>query len=126
MLRDGKFITIDQSRLVPGDIVSIQAGMVYCDMAVLVGETVVDESSLTGESMPVVKAAVDETNTHEYDPVHYHKHSTVFAGTTVLNQGNTREQQGCEPGSCCKDWLLHSERRAPARNVFRKAQAVQV
>ncbi|RYH30767.1 HAD family hydrolase [archaeon] len=89
VLRDGKFLTIDQSRLVPGDIVSIQAGMVYCDMVVLTGETVVDESSLTGESMPVVKTAVDETNTHEYDPVQYHKHSTVFAGTSVLNQSSS-------------------------------------
>ena len=86
VLRDGKFVTVDQARVVPGDVIALQPGMVYCDMVVLSGETVVDESSLTGESMPIVKTAIDETDPYAFDPVHHHKHHTVFAGTTIINQ----------------------------------------
>lgn len=98
VLRDGTFHTIDQSRLVPGDVIAIESGPVFCDMVVLTGETVVDESSLTGESMPIVKTALDETDPTLYDPISHHKHHTIFAGTTVINQdqknGSNKSNKG--------------------------------
>lgn len=84
--RGGKFVKIDQAELVPGEVVLVKAGLVYCDMVILTGETVVDESSLTGESMPIVKVSLDTNNQYEYDPIHHHKHNTIFAGTTVVSQ----------------------------------------
>ena len=84
-LRDGQFVEIDQSKVVPGDIISLQSGMTYCDMVLLSGEAIVDESSLTGESMPVVKTPVDPTSTAPYDALHQHKHHSIFAGTVVTN-----------------------------------------
>jgi hypothetical protein len=88
VLRDnGKVVeTIDQSKLVPGDVVLVQPGEVFCDMVLLSGEAVVDESSLTGESMPVVKIPLYSTDDHDYDPVLHHKHNTIYAGTTIVNQ----------------------------------------
>lgn len=86
VLRDGQLIEIDQAKLVPGDVIAIKPGVAYSDMVILTGETVVDESSLTGESMPVVKTALDELNPHSYDPIQHHKHNTVYAGTIVVQQ----------------------------------------
>jgi cation-transporting ATPase 13A3/4/5 len=86
VIRDGEIVTINQSELVPGDIIDLQSGMVYCDMVILKGEIVVDESSLTGESMPIVKTALDITDSKSFDPINHHKHHTVYAGTTIMNQ----------------------------------------
>lgn len=83
--REGQFVEVDQSALVPGDVVSLQSGVAYCDMVILTGEAIVDESSLTGEAMPVVKTALDPTNPAPYDAVHRHKHHSVFAGTEVTS-----------------------------------------
>jgi P-type E1-E2 ATPase len=44
--------------------------------------------------MPVVKTAVDETNPAPYDPVHSHKHNTVFAGTSVISQDQQVDDNG--------------------------------
>ena len=57
VLRDGKSITLAASELVPGDIVLLQAGnVVPADLRLLeVVEMQIDESALTGESIPVSK-----------------------------------------------------------------------
>jgi cation-transporting ATPase 13A3/4/5 len=91
VLRNGKFVDIEQTHLVPGDVVSISAGVVYCDMVILTGEALVDESSLTGESMPIVKTALDPLNPVPYDAIHHHKHHSVFAGTTVIDESEKKE-----------------------------------
>jgi cation-transporting P-type ATPase 13A2 len=77
---------------VPGDVVAIGAGPVYCDMVILTGEAVVDESSLTGESMPVVKTAVDPTNPQVYNAIHHHKHHSIFAGTAVTENAESTSE----------------------------------
>ena len=52
--RDGSFANIDATLLVPGDLVLLAAGSaVPADCRVNQGEIEVDESSLTGESLPV-------------------------------------------------------------------------
>lgn len=55
--RSGKIIVVDTTSLVPGDIVLLEAGdMVPCDIRVLKSDKAfVDESTLTGESVPVEK-----------------------------------------------------------------------
>uniref|UniRef100_A0A8C0MR03 Polyamine-transporting ATPase 13A2 n=1 Tax=Canis lupus familiaris TaxID=9615 RepID=A0A8C0MR03_CANLF len=75
---------VDSSELVPGDCLVLprEGGLVPCDAALVAGECVVNESSLTGESVPVLKTALPE------GPVSYcpetHRRHTLFCGTLVL------------------------------------------
>lgn len=67
-LTDGKTISIEDLKI--GDVIAIRAGeMIVCDGKVVKGEGVVDESSLTGEAVPVVKKV----------------NSLVLSGTVVQN-----------------------------------------
>lgn len=88
VLRDGYLVPDLPSReLVPGDIVELQVGdKVPADMRVAVLKTStlrVEQSSLTGEAMPVLKG----TNTLLLsDDIELQaKENMVFAGTTVVN-----------------------------------------
>ena len=57
VLRDGSWLVVPARDLVPGDIVRIRAGdFVPADLQVLDGKLAVDQSSLTGESLPMEKA----------------------------------------------------------------------
>ena len=60
-LRDGKWQTVLAKTLVPGDIVRVRLGnVVPADVKLLEGEYLdVDQSALTGESLPVSKKAGD-------------------------------------------------------------------
>ncbi|KAJ0860542.1 putative P-type H(+)-exporting transporter [Helianthus annuus] len=57
VLRDGKWSEEDASLLVPGDIISIKLGdIVPADARLLEGDPLkIDQSALTGESLPVTK-----------------------------------------------------------------------
>ncbi len=56
VLRKGKEVPVSASELKPGDKIIIKAGdMVPADAVVLTGTASFDESSLTGESLPVPK-----------------------------------------------------------------------
>ncbi len=61
VLRDGNWVTLPARELVPGDIVRIRLGdIVPADIKLVEGEyLLVDESVLTGESMPVEKKVGD-------------------------------------------------------------------
>ncbi|GMQ09184.1 hypothetical protein CsSME_00052655 [Camellia sinensis var. sinensis] len=62
VLRDGKWGEQDAAILVPGDIVSIKLGdIVPADARLLEGDPLkIDQSALTGESLPVTKNTGDE------------------------------------------------------------------
>ena len=62
VLRDGVFQRIDTALIVPGDIVKVKIGdMIPADMRLVSGEYLsVDQSALTGESLPVQKGKDDE------------------------------------------------------------------
>ncbi|UKL13366.1 HAD-IC family P-type ATPase [Dissulfurimicrobium hydrothermale] len=54
ILRNGKWIEKDARELVPGDVIVIKLGdIIPADAKIIEGELSVDESALTGESMPV-------------------------------------------------------------------------
>ncbi len=56
VLRDGKWVQLPAKLLVPGDVVRIRMGdFVPADVKLASGEVEVDESALTGESLPVTK-----------------------------------------------------------------------
>ena len=61
VLRDKKWETISAKELVPGDIVHVRLGdIVPADLKLIKGEYLsVDESALTGESLPIEKKPRD-------------------------------------------------------------------
>lgn len=61
VLRDGRFQTIPARELVPGDIIKLRIGnVVPADVQLLRGDYLsIDQSALTGESLPVSKRAQD-------------------------------------------------------------------
>ncbi|XVE83823.1 hypothetical protein DITRI_Ditri16bG0118400 [Diplodiscus trichospermus] len=61
VFRDGKWIEEDASVLVPGDIISIKLGdIIPADARLLDGDPLkIDQSALTGESLPVTKGPGD-------------------------------------------------------------------
>lgn len=75
---------VDSSELVPGDCLVLpqEGGVMPCDAALVAGECVVNESSLTGESIPVLKTALPE-GPKPYCPETHRRH-TLFCGTLIL------------------------------------------
>ncbi|XP_037642436.1 probable cation-transporting ATPase 13A3 isoform X3 [Sebastes umbrosus] len=74
--------------LVPGDVILIPAnGMIMpCDVVLIHGTCIVNESMLTGESVPVTKTSLPssgEDATRSYD-IEEHKRHTLFCGTQVI------------------------------------------
>ncbi len=61
VLRDGKSLRVETDRLVPGDIILLEAGdLVPADARILeCANLKADESAMTGESVPVDKSALD-------------------------------------------------------------------
>ncbi len=64
LYNDGKITEINANKLKKGDIILVKPGMsIPADGIITEGETSVDESSLTGESMPVSKSIGNEVTT---------------------------------------------------------------
>jgi len=81
--RDGAWQSLDSSQLVPGDIVRVVAGMnVPAAVRLVSSQSLeVDESLLTGESMPVIKDAA--LTLDEVAPL-AERGNMLHAGTSVL------------------------------------------
>ncbi|KAI8866266.1 hypothetical protein GQ42DRAFT_181430 [Ramicandelaber brevisporus] len=86
---NGKWIRIPSSELVPGDLVQLSeedSTNFACDMILLEGDCIVNESMLTGESVPVAKLPIDAYQVHTLDfnnpqpPPHVARH-ILYAGT---------------------------------------------
>eukprot|EP01052_Picozoa_sp_SAG31_P034052 SAG31_NODE_3923_length_3749_cov_2.030685_4_plen_534_part_00 len=96
-----RWVSCDSTSLVPGDVIKIRATadndasqgpwILPCDLLLTKGTVVLDESGLTGESMPVRKVAIDRTSRAYYD-VHKHSRHSLFAGTGVLQAGSDGEE----------------------------------
>ncbi len=57
VIRDGKEVEIPADEIIVGDIVIVKPGqLIPVDGIIIDGETTIDESSLTGESMPILKS----------------------------------------------------------------------
>ncbi|OQR86858.1 P-type ATPase (P-ATPase) Superfamily [Achlya hypogyna] len=83
VLRNSKYVRIDPQDLVLGDIVLVEQATVSADMLLLVGQCTTDESSLTGEAIPVPKPCVQITHTDVNDTT-THKASLLYCGSSVL------------------------------------------
>ncbi|PKU28092.1 hypothetical protein llap_21604 [Limosa lapponica baueri] len=84
----GEEMVVSSADLVPGDCISLPADgmLVPCDAALLTGECMVNESMLTGESVPVMKTplpAGSQAAGTLYSPEEHRRH-TLFCGTQVI------------------------------------------
>ncbi|CAH1240760.1 ATP13A3 [Branchiostoma lanceolatum] len=82
---------IPGQELVPGDVITIppHGTMMACDAVLITGNCIVNESMLTGESVPVTKTPLPSPPRGEgQDPALYmseeHKRHTLFCGTQVI------------------------------------------
>lgn len=94
VLRDGKVTTVSSSTLVPGDVVIVPNDwLLPCDLLLIQGACVVNESALTGESMPIQKYACNNDNTLYEPKTQQGAAHTLFAGTTVLQAGSAAGEE---------------------------------
>uniref|UniRef100_A0A915JNU7 Cation-transporting ATPase 13A3 n=1 Tax=Romanomermis culicivorax TaxID=13658 RepID=A0A915JNU7_ROMCU len=84
-----KNVVVCSTKLVPGDIIVIpnHGCVMQCDAVLLNGNCIVNESMLTGESVPVTKTPIPKVESLEgatfYGDKHHAKH-TLYNGTKVL------------------------------------------
>ncbi|CAH8525795.1 unnamed protein product [Schistosoma haematobium] len=91
-----EFKEVDSISLVPGDIIEIpQIGcLVQCDAILLAGNSIVNESTLTGESVPVTKIPLpDSPSKGTLFDIKVHGRHILFAGTTVIQTRNYADER---------------------------------
>ncbi|KAK2552730.1 Polyamine-transporting ATPase 13A3 [Acropora cervicornis] len=89
-------VEISSEDLVPGDVLVIppKGAMIHCDAVLISGNCIVNESMLTGESVPVTKTPLpnakrspgyseEEREQLPYNPERQKRH-TLFSGTRVI------------------------------------------
>ncbi|XP_065646542.1 polyamine-transporting ATPase 13A3-like [Hydra vulgaris] len=88
---DGNITEISSQNLVPGDVIVLPKfrSTLYCDAALVSGTVIVNESMLTGESVPVTKISISRPNNfnapnNEIFNTTKHSRNTLFCGTEVL------------------------------------------
>jgi cation-transporting ATPase 13A3/4/5 len=93
--RDGKWQQKSTAELLPGDVFEVTEGKnTPCDGVVLTGNIVADESSLTGEPLPIRKFPLRKDDVDvQYDRLGSSKISTIFSGT-IISQAQVTEEGG--------------------------------
>ncbi|ODM87469.1 putative cation-transporting ATPase 13A3 [Orchesella cincta] len=81
----GRFEDIPTEHLVPGDVIVIppHGYTMHCDAVLLSGNCIVNESMLTGESVPVTKIPLPNRNDICYNGKEHARH-TLFCGTHII------------------------------------------
>ncbi|KAF2362000.1 P-type ATPase subfamily V [Trinorchestia longiramus] len=82
---NGQAEAIPSEQLVPGDVLLVpaQGCMMQCDAVLLQGNAIVNESMLTGESVPVTKTPIVGRTNNQFSDKEHSKH-TLYCGTEVI------------------------------------------
>jgi cation-transporting ATPase 13A3/4/5 len=85
----GETQELSSDTLVPGDILLIppHGCVLQCDAVLMTGTVIVNESMLTGESMPITKVAMvesDEEHERQIFSLKEHSKHVLYCGTQVL------------------------------------------
>lgn len=105
--RQNKWRHIGSNELLPGDLVSVTRSqndnIVPCDLVILRGSCIVDESMLTGESVPQMKESLESLDNldTELDVEGDGKLFVLFGGTKVVQHtAPTKESLRAPDGGC--------------------------
>lgn len=81
----GQTAVVPAECLVPGDILVIPSHgcLMPCDAVLLTGNCILNESMLTGESVPVTKTPIPSSNDVIYNTKEHARH-TLFCGTRII------------------------------------------
>uniref|UniRef100_A0A6B2KWT4 P-type ATPase A domain-containing protein n=1 Tax=Arcella intermedia TaxID=1963864 RepID=A0A6B2KWT4_9EUKA len=85
VFREGEWSTVPSEQLYPGDLIRLptEEFTCPCDLVIVSGTVLVDESFLTGESLPVVKTQPEDDKAI-FDPEKDKKFS-LYSSTKVMN-----------------------------------------
>ncbi|KAH8335892.1 hypothetical protein KR074_001896 [Drosophila pseudoananassae] len=105
--RQNKWRHIGSDELLPGDLISVTRSqndnLVPCDLVILRGSCIVDESMLTGESVPQMKESLESLDNldTELDTDAEGKLFVLFGGTKVVQHtAPTKESLRAPDGGC--------------------------
>ncbi|KAJ2007140.1 hypothetical protein GGI04_000040 [Coemansia thaxteri] len=133
VLRTGKWLELPSSDLVPGDIIDLTeatCAALPCDAMLLEGDCVVNESMLTGESVPESKSPLDRASRALQDvdmAAHTLKPSisrhVLFAGTQIIRARKVASVYG-DDGDTSSLYSTQPATSRPAKSNLRATAMV--
>jgi len=88
--------SVPQSNLVPGDLIKITpSGSIPADCIIVSGSVLVDESMLTGESLPLSKCAPEVFDETLYDSITMKKCSLFCGSVCKSSSGAGSDSEDC-------------------------------